>query len=1158
MKNIVFLLFLFISFYGYSQSSKIYVDFSKKGNDIPKSMYGIFFEEINHAGDGGLYAELIQNRGFEEQTIPGGMTYSAGKVYAPHSLNYNGLNYVDRNFDWNIETKKYLAWSLTATGCTVAKEITDANPLNPNTPNAFHLTISNSTANGKAELINSGYWGIAVKNGEKYNLRFYLCTSDYNGVVTAKIYDPSSNTVVGSQSFNVINNGEWTEYTGELTANKTINQGDFRLEFSGNGNILIDYVSLFPQNTFKNRPNGLRKDIAEFIGDMKPAFMRWPGGCIVEGITLDNRVKWKETLGDPMTRRGEYSLWGYRSSWGMGYHEFLQFCEDAGMDAMFVGNAGMACAYQNGDYVQGQEALQPFLQDFRDAIEYATGDPATNEWAAKRAAAGHPEPFPLKYVEIGNENGTARYVNNFNYLYGILKKEYPQITFINTLAWWAGELTDVAKTDMIDPHWYVAPNDFYNGVNTFDDAPRGKYDIYVGEYACNTNVGKGNMEAALSEAVFISGMERNSDIVKMASYAPLLSNDNQPNWSCNLIWLNSDQVIGRASYYVQKMFAENRPDYNLATSLFSDKQISSYEGRIGLGTWATAAEYRSVKVSKNDGSQVFYQSDFTNNQQDWKAASGAWSFSSGTYSQTDMGTPCISMMDVWSFRDCTIEVEARKISGAEGFLIIFGGDKNTEKDGYRLNLGGWNNTKTAIERVVDGNGTVVGDMIPYSLESNRWYTIKIVLKNATSVECYVDNKLILTYTFPPVIPGRLQAIGGYDKEKGEAVLKVTNAESNPFEANILLNVKNIQNTGEVITLNADYLEQENSFVEPELIYPVVSEYNNFSSDFNYTFKPYSFTILRIKSDEAAAGALTPEFTYSDDPVLLHPTGEKLSALLELAKDSYLPFAAQANVLKAEMDIAEALLNQSGVTNEDCDTEYIVLEGKLNGYFKAQMLATNENTSKIQNYTFASGSTGWICAENPTVNSNVAEYFWKSFDMKQKIEGLENGYYLATVQAFYRDGGFPEASAALQNGTEALNAIFYAGLKTTPVASVFNHRFTYGWNGYCNTMSDANQAFSADECNFINYLIVKVDDGTLTIGLRKSITVNSDWCCFDNFRLFRIPGEFSAIVNPVFTKKEFTDSRVYDIYGRVVANINDLTGLRPGIYISGGKKIIIKK
>ena len=548
------------------------IDLNKRGADVSPTMYGIFFEEINHAGDGGLYAEMLQNRGFEEHVLPTGMTYRNGKVYGP-ALPHYGKNVMEPwTADWNREQKMMQGWRVEG---GKAEVVLAEHPLHVNTPHALRLTV-----NGKATLVNEGYWGVAVKKGDKYDLRFYL-KANSSGQVVAMLRNENGASA-GETTLTTKGDGRWNEYTATITATETFSKGTFALCFDGKDEVFVDYVSLFPQTTFKNRKNGLRRDIAETLAALHPQFMRWPGGCIVEGACYENRVRWKETLGDPMTRRGEWDLWGYRSTYGLGYHEFLQFCEDLGMKGMFVANAAMSCAYRCGDYSEEQAEIDRCLQDMRDAIEYAIGDPAKNEWACRRAEAGHPAPFPLQYVEIGNENNGDIYKRHLNYMYAKLKAEYPQLTFINTLGGFPWEMDGTEGGDMVDPHWYVDPAFFFLHNNEFDSRKAlpsfggagGGWQVYVGEYACNNRVGSGNMMAALADASFILGMERNGDLVKMASYAPLLTNVNQPNWACNLIHFDTDRVMGRAAYYVQQLMAENRPTYNLGLNRVSGDTLT--------------------------------------------------------------------------------------------------------------------------------------------------------------------------------------------------------------------------------------------------------------------------------------------------------------------------------------------------------------------------------------------------------------------------------------------------------------------------------------------------------------------------------------------------------------------------------------------------------
>ncbi len=813
----------------------IVIDMAQKGAEIPSSMYGVFFEEINHAGDGGLYAEMVQNRSFEEKEFPKGYSVKENKLHPVSAKNHLSGKTSNGSFRWNKE--ECPGWSLETKGEVKAKMLlTKVNPLHVSTPNSLQINIPKSAA--EVSLINFGYWGMGVKSRERYNLRLYLRTSDYKGETTARLIS-SSGKVLAENRFEINKNAGWNEYKMTLIPDSTDAKARLAICFNKPGNIWVDYVSLLPENTFKNRPNGLRKDVAEFLADLRPAFIRWPGGCIVEGITLNNRVEWKKTLGDPMIRSGEYDTWGYRNTYGFGYHEFLQYCEDVGAKGMFVCNIGLGCQARVGDACKESD-VQFYINDVLDAIEYAIGDKSTL-WGAKRAEAGHPEPFQLQYVEIGNENWGPVYDQRFNIFYNAIKAKYPQLTLISNHGLGNG-VKNIAKTDMIDPHWYVAPDFFFKNANIFDKQPRGDYKIYVGEYAVNQGVGSGNMLAALGEAAFITGMERNSDLVTMASYAPLFENSNDRTWPVNLIWINNMQVVGRSSYYVQKMMAENKPAYNLQTEITPrplQPVALEADGCVGAGTWQTQTEYKDFEITSSDGKIE------KPTIQEWLKLNEEWTITENLVSQNSDNTMTGLIWNKPFNGDYTYKLKARKTGGDEGFLIYFGmTDQN--KKGFLFNIGGWGNTQTALEKVQRGRTAgSISERIPQTIEKDKWYDIKIV-KSAEDISLWMDGVFILKYK--PISPLHQFAISGYDEKSGEIIIKVVNADETPWLSSIKIN--NSSKTtpdGEIITLSASSLKDENSFEAPLKISPKVEKYSEFSSVFAYEFKPCSFTVLRIKA-----------------------------------------------------------------------------------------------------------------------------------------------------------------------------------------------------------------------------------------------------------------------------------------------------------------------
>lgn len=628
----------------------IRIDLARRGADIPASMYGIFFEEINHAGDGGLYAELIQNRGFEDSSVPEGYTVKGDRIFPPadRTNHLTGARpHPDLSFRWNPDPIP--AWRFEQLeGSGASAELTREYPLNEASPTALKVTLPEK---GRIALSNCGFWGMNIEKGKGYYLRMNTSNGNrFEGRAILKLV-AEDGTELCNRPLAIDPDRTWCEYTGQLTATGSDPHARFVIELEGTGTLLLDYVSLFPE-TFRNRINGLRKDIAQTLEALHPAFVRWPGGCIVEGIDLSNRIEWKKTIGDPKNRPGIYDTWGYRATMGFGYHEFLQFCEDIRAAGMFVCNAGIGCQGRVGDACR-EEDLDAFIQDALDAIDYALGD-GTTEWSRKRVENGHPEPFPLQYVEIGNENWGPVYEKRYDRFYRAIKAKYPRLTLISTLG--LGGQRRHERVDMIDPHWYVAPEFFLSSSRLFDQQERGGYAVYVGEYAVNQQVGGGNLLGALAEAAFLSGMERNSDLVKMASYAPLLENVNDRVWPTNLIWFDSHRVMGRSSYHVQKMYAENRPDYNTATEFEQPRSGVQVSGRIGLGGWNTDNEYRELKVTLPDGRVI--EADM---ERGWTPKGGTWSAADGTLSQEGPG---VMRWSIWDspeeFSDCSISVKARK------------------------------------------------------------------------------------------------------------------------------------------------------------------------------------------------------------------------------------------------------------------------------------------------------------------------------------------------------------------------------------------------------------------------------------------------------------------------------------------------------------------
>ena len=814
--------------------AEITIDVAQHGADIPSSMYGIFFEEINHAGDGGLYAELVQNRGFEDTSVPEGYRVKDGKLYPPaNSCNHLTCAKPHPDMCYRWPTEEIPAWSLTQLeGEGASMKLTTEYPLNSATPTALKVTLP---AEGRVAIGNTGFWGMNIEEGKDYYLRLYTSNGKrFDGKAVIRLVGEDGQELCNCP-LAIDMAKAWSEYTGHLTATGSDSRAHLVIELEGKGTLLLDYVSLFPFETFRNRANGLRKDIAETLEAMRPAFVRWPGGCVVEGITLSNRIKWKETIGDPVTRPGVYDTWGYRTTMGFGYHEFLQFCEDIGAGGMFVCNVGLGCQGRVGDACKEDE-VDSFIEDVLDAIDYALGD-GTTEWSRKRVENGHPAPFPLKYVEIGNENWGPVYEKRYDKFYKAIKEKYPQLKLISTLG--LGGQHRHERVDMIDPHWYVSPEFFFASDKLFDQQERGDYEIYIGEYAVNQNVGGGNLLGALAEAAFLTGVERNSDLVKMASYAPLFENVNDRVWPTNLIWFDSYRVMGRSSYQVQKMYAENRPSFNVATSFELPVIPVGVKGQIAVGGWNTDNEYKDLKVTLADGRTV--EADMS---QGWTPQEGTWNAEGGTLKGSGPG---VMRWNLWSvpeaFGDCSISLKARKIAGAEGFLIYFG--MHDGKNGYVLNIGGWGNQTTAFQRINGNDMPQIPNNISQYVEEGRWYDIRIDIKDGKFTYS-LDGKQMLETAIENI---QRYVVSGYDENTGELIVKFVNATKEPFSTSVnLQNVTSVKRKGKVVTLTSADPKDENTLDDPKRVFPRESTFNKFSGQFDYTFEPWSFTVLRIKAE----------------------------------------------------------------------------------------------------------------------------------------------------------------------------------------------------------------------------------------------------------------------------------------------------------------------
>jgi len=510
-------------------NAKITADFSKT-KKISNMLIGVFFEDINYAADGGLYAELLQNRDFE---------YSSE----------------DRR-EWGATT----AWKTD----NEQWEIDNENPLHPNNPHYVVLQ-------GNETLYNEGWDGIPLIKGEKYDFSVFLRT-EKNGKLIVKLIDSEGNTVSNEVSI-LINSKNWKKYSAVLVPTKTIPNAKLSV-INSQFTICADLFSLFPQKTFKNRKNGLRADLAQVIADINPRFVRFPGGCLAHGDGIENMYNWKNSIGKPEERRPDRNIWGYHQTKGLGYFEYFQFCEDIGAEPLPVIAAGVPCQNSRMHHhaLAGQQGgipvdeMNAYIQDILDLIEWANGDKST-KWGKIRADAGHPQSFNLKYICIGNEDLISEvFKKRFEMIYNAITAKHPEITVIGTVGpFFEGsdyefgwEFATEIGVPMVDEHYYVSPAWMIYNQDYYDHYDRNKAKVYLGEYAAHVTGRANNIESALAEALYLCNIERNGDIVEMTSYAPLLAKEGRTQWNPDLIYFNNTEVKPTVGYYVQQLFGQNR------------------------------------------------------------------------------------------------------------------------------------------------------------------------------------------------------------------------------------------------------------------------------------------------------------------------------------------------------------------------------------------------------------------------------------------------------------------------------------------------------------------------------------------------------------------------------------------------------------------------
>lgn len=767
-----------------------------------KDLFGIFFEDINHAADGGLYAELVQNRSFE---------------FAPiDNKEYNSLTAWEKsdNAKWSVECES---------------------PLNEE--NTHYLC-----AGGDADdyIRNLGFnTGIYIEKGKQYNFSVYAALAadnaeacaddtDKKGIPDAEkakliiaVKDDEGNVFAKSEV--VVDSCDWKKYDAVLTACESTQKGRLYIIFTGNAYVKLDMISLFPKDTFKNRKNGLRRDIAETLADMKPRFMRFPGGCLTHDGSLDDHARnsmyrWKRTIGDVEKRPAWRNNWGYNQTLGLGYYEYFCFCEDIGAKPLPVLPGGFNPHKGEGVPI---EEIGAWVDDALDLIEFANGD-ASTKWGSIRAGLGHEKPFGLEYIGIGNEEIGEGFFERYPYFHEAIRKKYPSIRIINTAGPFAvGEGYDAGWTsakkygsDFIDEHYYSSPEWFMANMHHYDDYDASGTKVFLGEYATWGNT----YYNALVEAAYMTHLEK-APVVGLACYAPMLANKDYVNWRPDMLFFDNHQVVKTANYHVQKLFMKNQGDYELKTKLEGFDEIiplmdeRNIAGSITLVGNDIVGKVWDVKLTdkETNACTLIEPFDITEESKD----------------------NIIKDIDSTHYE---LEFKFRRSEGRKGFKLLFG--KRDEKNYIMWEFGGWDNWDCNISSFKNGRASTISHRIFHVTDEE--YTLRLEIEGRR-IRTYVDG--ILYNDTVDRLPQLEEIYVCASKDmNGRTIVKAVNLTGE--EKNTVISIAGAYKSRlTVYQLSDCALTQENTFEQPDTIEPKKSVYQVENNEYQYIVKPHSVNIL---------------------------------------------------------------------------------------------------------------------------------------------------------------------------------------------------------------------------------------------------------------------------------------------------------------------------
>jgi len=811
--------------------SKITIQTGSPKFPVTETLYGLFFEDINRSGDSGLYPEMIRNRTFEDSLIPDECTAADPNLEAFVSPSgWRGeFNHGEGLPDWP-ENNKTPYTSIPAWYADRAKmTLDDKDVLNANRRVSLKVEFCDGGC-----VYNTGYMGIPVKAGEA-SLFYMFAKACRDSEVLVRLTSASGLKVYAQKSFTVKSNG-YARYDAALVSSGDDTDARLMIVAPKGFTLHLGFISLMPSDTYNG--HGLRTDLVEKLADLKPAFMRFPGGCIVEGFTVTSALKFSNMIGPMWERPTNWNLWAYRTTNGLGYHEWLQLCEDLNMKKMWVFNCGMTCQARNMIPFLGKD-LENALQEAIDAIEYATA-PVGTKWGDLRAAAGHPAPFGMDYVEIGNENHGPVYNERYEMCYKELKKRYPGITFISN----THTEQDGLPTEIADEHFYSTPEFFAENIHKYDSYDRNGPKIFVGEYAV-TSGKPGKLVAALGEAMFLMGMEKNQDIVELASYAPLFENVSFYNWYPNLICFDNSRSYGIPSWHMLKLMGANRGT-SFVDAQTDAKQLFKYlSGIFGVQS-ASAFSFKNAKI---DGVPAPVSHELLGGVEEKDGVYTTF----GKHVDTSRARGPMAGRNLDNATRILFGEEAKEAATFE-VSVNFTGELSLQvlvsKMNFRRDTSDWNfmNARGFDWKIVDGVSSVFEDrfysIIKYGEDvelklENGWHDFKVVTFKG-GYDCYVDGVKVQTANLPSY--PAFEAVA--DVSDSEVIVKIVNftGEDNALEVNLDCDVAS-DYTAQVLAGDPD---AENSLNDPENVAIVEKALSGAGKTFTYNAPAYSLSVLRLK------------------------------------------------------------------------------------------------------------------------------------------------------------------------------------------------------------------------------------------------------------------------------------------------------------------------